>query len=180
VQGYTLRLLDRPAFQENIEAWDQGPVVNEVYQAYRSYGIDDSIPCDELENGNAQKVSVDPEIQWIIDEVIRNYGPIDGQELSEETHREYPWQSARNKPGKNARITDHSMRESFRDPDRALVIRFENFPKPKKRFSVIELMKLPIAERNVLIRDAQRAAEQYAAEHNIDISNYFDEPYLDE
>lgn len=38
IQGMFLILRDRPCFEDDIEAWDFGPVVPEVYFEYRFYG----------------------------------------------------------------------------------------------------------------------------------------------
>src|SRR5882762_6202388 len=37
-QGWSLALLKEPMFDERIEAWAYGPVVKEVFQAFRNFG----------------------------------------------------------------------------------------------------------------------------------------------
>jgi uncharacterized phage-associated protein len=175
-----LGLLDRQAFHDKIEAWEQGPVIDEVYQDYKSYNAHETILCndDEADDTAFQKISIDGEIKWIVDEVIRNFAPVDGDELSQMTHSDAPWLLAREQRGRNGTITDYSLREHFSDPPRALIIRYENYPRPKSRYSARDLMKRPVAERMAMIRDAMREAEIYAKEHNIDLWDDFDEPYL--
>lgn len=41
VQGNFLRILKKPCFYENIEAWKYGPVVPNVYSEFKMYGSND-------------------------------------------------------------------------------------------------------------------------------------------
>lgn len=50
-QGYSLAKYGKPLFNEQIEAWDHGPVVPSVYHAYKGFGknvIEDTSPQREL------------------------------------------------------------------------------------------------------------------------------------
>ena len=47
-QGHCLSKYGRPLFTEPIEAWPHGPVVPEVYRAYRKYGDRPIEKYDEL------------------------------------------------------------------------------------------------------------------------------------
>ena len=37
-QGCVMALTDEPLFDEDIQAWEHGPVVPEIYHKYKSYG----------------------------------------------------------------------------------------------------------------------------------------------
>lgn len=47
VQGYYIACFNKPLFEENILAWDHGPVVKEVYEEYKKYKYN-SIPKYKL------------------------------------------------------------------------------------------------------------------------------------
>jgi uncharacterized phage-associated protein len=81
-----------PLFPEPIEAWDYGPVVPEVYHAYKRHGFDilpaieDNLPLDIGE--------IDA-----IDKALACFGEMSGVALIHQTHYEPPWRSAY-KPGR--------------------------------------------------------------------------------
>ena len=174
VQGYALGVLDRPVFPEAIEAWENGPVVQNVYEQYKNQRMHDPIDCRQVETA----LIPNPEDEWIINEVIRNFGYVDGSELSNYTHQERPWILMSSTGRHNAIINHQLLREYFKP--RELHIRYENYPKPKNRYSMVELMKKPIGERNVIIADAQQESLRYQKEHNIDERGELEEPYWDE
>ena len=84
-QGFHLAVFDAPLFPEPIEAWTHGPVVPELYHAYKNYGsgaipppvVDFSIYSDDLRN--------------LLDEVYRNYAQFSAWRLRNMTHNEPPW-----------------------------------------------------------------------------------------
>jgi len=176
VQGYSLGILGKPAFFEDVEAWDNGPVVPNVYENFKEFGgIYDEIPCNEI---SKIKFATDDDTSWIIDEVIRNYADVDGSELSDLTHNEAPWIFARDTNKRSPTIKHQHLREYFKKHE--LVIRYENHPKPRNRYSMVDLMKLPTDERNAIIRDAQKESAIYIKEHEIDPVSELNEPYWDD
>jgi uncharacterized phage-associated protein len=97
-----------PLFPEEIEAWDYGPVVPEVYQKYKTHGFD-TIP---ISNEPSRLL---PEEVKSVDMVIASLGEMSGPELINQTHRESPWQDAY-LPGKPVRtISLDSMYEYFKE-----------------------------------------------------------------
>ncbi|MCA9884950.1 MAG: DUF4065 domain-containing protein [Anaerolineaceae bacterium] len=180
VQGHGLGILDRPVFPEDIEAWKQGPVVQSVYDAFKDHRMHDNLS----EAIDIESVEFDIETQWIIDEVWRNYGKANDSELSQMTHEESPWKNAfYASPSQNAVIKHRALREHFKEQERQVVIRYENFPRPRNRFSVSDLdklLKLPVGEREALIRDYEREADLYAKQHGIDLATELSAPYEDD
>jgi uncharacterized phage-associated protein len=87
-QGYTLALLDRPAYYNNTHAWQWGPVVPKLYKDLQKYGsgqVSDAIPVAVDESADAAVVGV-------LKAVWRAYGGKTGSQLSEITHRPgTPW-----------------------------------------------------------------------------------------
>jgi uncharacterized phage-associated protein len=85
--GWMLGLVGRPLVKEEIEAWQYGPVIPELYNALRRYksqpvtepivGVDGHLDADELR---------------IIDQVYQIYGHRSGPALSRLTHQpDSPW-----------------------------------------------------------------------------------------
>jgi uncharacterized phage-associated protein len=84
-------------FEEPIEAWANGPVVPQLYEALRSYG---SSPIDEkflegIESYDELVKKFDPEVLETLDEVYENYMTKTAFELVVMTHEEEPWKQAR-------------------------------------------------------------------------------------
>lgn len=85
--GWMLGLYGRPLIKEEVEAWQYGPVVPELYNAIRRYR---SQPVDGLiEAGDAK---LDDQEASIVDQVYKIYGQKSGPALSRLTHRHGgPW-----------------------------------------------------------------------------------------
>ena len=87
-QAWSLVWDDDALFPEEIEAWANGPVVRKLYEAHRS-----KFRLSGLENGNAAALTDDQ--RETVDAVLGFYGDKSPQWLSDLTHMEDPWQSAR-------------------------------------------------------------------------------------
>jgi uncharacterized phage-associated protein len=99
-------------FPERIEAWANGPVCPDLYQRHRGeFKIDHSYGI----GGDAKNLDV-PEVETI-DAVLKYYGQMSAQLLSDLTHSESPWKDARGEipPGENSRreITQDAMAAFF-------------------------------------------------------------------
>ena len=110
-QAWSLAWTDKPLFQEDFEAWANGPVCPQLFAAHRGKfavkpemipGKPDSLDEDERES---------------IDVVIKDYGKLEPYELRELTHQEDPWKIARGDLPEDARcnavITKDSMGEYY-------------------------------------------------------------------
>ena len=86
-QAWSLVWDERPIFNEKIEAWANGPVVRELFQAHRGAYNVYKINGDVRVLGKAQEETIDA--------VIRAYGDKSSEWLAELTHREAPWKDAR-------------------------------------------------------------------------------------
>ena len=90
VQAWSLVFLGYPLFDENFQAWANGPVCPELYKFHAkkfSLSIEDMIDIEPPELNNNEKI--------IINAIIKRYGQMTGQELSNLTHSERPWLEAR-------------------------------------------------------------------------------------
>lgn len=77
-----------PLFDAPIEAWMNGPVVRDLYRQHRG-----NFRVADWPQGDPSTLR-DNECETI-DVVLDNYGDLAPQVLSEMTHREAPWQEAR-------------------------------------------------------------------------------------
>ena len=87
-QAWSLVWDDDALFSEEIEAWANGPVVRELYDAHRRMY---RMSC--LRKGNPDVLTRDQ--RETVDSVLSFYGDKSPQWLSDLTHMEEPWQSAR-------------------------------------------------------------------------------------
>ena len=82
IQGLALNIYEKPAFFDNIYAWQYGPVVEKIYKKYKG-----SKPI--LTPKESIKISVG--LQKIIELVVSSYGQIEAKSLIDLTHDEEPW-----------------------------------------------------------------------------------------
>jgi len=82
-------------FNEEIEAWANGPVVRALYDLHRGMFIIKSLP-------KAASSKLTPLQKETIDSVLNTYGDKTPQWLSDLTHMEDPWLNTR----RNANLTD--------------------------------------------------------------------------
>ncbi len=102
VQGLSLHIFDKPAFNNKIVAWTHGPVVTEIYQKYKSIG---GLPLISERDLDAIPDSLDK----IIEIVVSSYGQIESEKLIELTHEEEPWKKTR----KDAEISHKEIKNYF-------------------------------------------------------------------
>jgi uncharacterized phage-associated protein len=87
-QGVHMALQDTPLFEEDIQAWQHGPVVPSIYQQYKDYG-GNSLSAPAL--GTIDFTRYTPEEQETLSEVYNVYGQFSAWRLREMTHSEGPW-----------------------------------------------------------------------------------------
>ena len=107
VQAQFIVQKDAPCFTERMEAWDFGPVVPEVYRAYKFYGSN-AIPYSKT-NFNISKTDM-----MLIDIMLDHCGQYSTSTLVDMTHAQTPWKSAYQNPFDNE-ITLRSMFHYFRE-----------------------------------------------------------------
>lgn len=87
-QAWSLVWDERPLFNEQIEAWANGPVVRALYEEHRGVFRIDNLPI-----GDPDKLSASE--RETVDQVLEFYGAKSSQWLSDLTHQEAPWKNAR-------------------------------------------------------------------------------------
>jgi uncharacterized phage-associated protein len=109
-QGIHFCLSDTPLFDDEIEAWQYGPVVPCVYKKYKSYGFE---PIHKI--SNTENIRLSNTEREAIDMTLSYYGLMSGVTLINKTHQETPWKSVF-KPGKkHLIISKDSIKKYFQD-----------------------------------------------------------------
>lgn len=109
-QAWSLVWDEEPLFSERVEAWANGPVVPELYQAHRG-----RFKVANWPQGDPGKLS-EKQIETV-DSVLKYYGDKPSQWLSDLTHEEAPWREARQGLAEGApgsrEITHSAMAEYY-------------------------------------------------------------------
>ena len=107
VQANFFRRLGIPCFSDKIEAWSFGPVVVNVYHAYKYYG---GLDITKLKDDVI--VDISQEHKKIINEVLEKFSDTPVYELVDITHHQTPWIYAKRNPFDNE-ITNTSIQQFF-------------------------------------------------------------------
>lgn len=105
-QAWALVWDDTPIFDNKIEAWANGPVCPDLYQIHKG-----RFKISALDKGRAD--IIDPRHKETMDIVFGHYGPKTSQYLSELTHLEEPWKSAREGIPNGQRSSNEISQESM-------------------------------------------------------------------
>lgn len=103
-QGLHLAVFDKPLFEEEVYAWQHGPVVPQIYQEYKSHGAS-GIPIPD--NIDLSMFSQDQ--SDLLDEIYSVYGQFSAWKLRNMTHEEAPWKDC----DINDVISKDAMKEFF-------------------------------------------------------------------
>jgi len=114
-QAWTLAWDEVPLFNEDFEAWANGPVCRSLFDLHKGKFL---ISADDLPESSEAECLSDSERENI-NKVLEFYGDKEGHWLSELTHKERPWKEARQKanvlPGDscNEIITKESIEDYY-------------------------------------------------------------------
>ncbi|MGE3988922.1 Panacea domain-containing protein [Pseudorhodoplanes sp.] len=97
---------DQSLFDSRIEAWANGPVCPALYEQHKG-----RFTIDNVALGNVDSLTADEKES--IDVVVNYYGKYNGQQLSDMTHSESPWQKARDGLSPNERGNEEITLESM-------------------------------------------------------------------
>jgi len=125
--GYTLAILNKKLFSEEIEAWQFGPVVPSVYHTFKHYKkspitdlsteitFDDNFKFnEEIFTMNSEDENYETVIQ-ILDKVWENYQQYSGYELIDLTHKDgTPWSNIFNYDKHHIKIDDNSIKDYYK------------------------------------------------------------------
>ncbi len=108
-QGWAMASLGRPLFAERLLAWKKGPVVREVYDAFKDRGRE--ILSDDL-GGDGEELSTTE--RAFVSSVWAEYKKHSASALVQMTHTETPWLSVRVGLGPEDHCDEEITRESLR------------------------------------------------------------------
>lgn len=108
VQAQFFRVLGEPCFSDKIEAWSFGPVVVNVYHAYKFYG---SMDITEVKEDVYTDI-ISTRDKNIINQVLELFSDTPIYEMVDITHNQTPWISARKNPSNNE-ITNKAIEQYF-------------------------------------------------------------------
>ena len=129
-EGYALALLNEPMFEEEIEAWEHGPVVRTLYDEYKQYR---RRPIPAL----VEPPEMEPWRGRILEMVHQRFGWMSAWELRNRTHAEVPWRESWNSNEPNPELSNVAMRDFFRS-----TLRGERVPPPPvAKTKVLEMLK---------------------------------------
>lgn len=112
-QGYYSALYDKPLFEEEIQAWQHGPVVKEVYQEFRS--IDNNfIPTEENKMSDEEIAKLDKNKRELIEDVFYLMGQYSAWKLRDKTHEESPWKDNYKEGEKDIVIPKNEIKKYFK------------------------------------------------------------------
>jgi uncharacterized phage-associated protein len=105
-QGFHLAMFGKPFFEDDILAWEHGPVVEDLYHQFKEYGSK-AIPTPKSFNSNvfSQKQ------KELLNDVNEVYGQFSAWKLRNMTHSERPWVETK----RNRVISKELMQEFFKD-----------------------------------------------------------------
>ncbi len=104
-QGFHLALTGQPLFQEELVAWEHGPVVVELYRTLKDFGSSQVILDDTIAADTFTEDQID-----LITDVNKVYGQFSAWKLRDMTHNEAPWQQTE----RNGVITHDKLTTYFK------------------------------------------------------------------
>jgi uncharacterized phage-associated protein len=106
-QGFHLAINNSRLFENDLEAWQHGPVVRDLYDKYKGHG------AGMLEVSKDFSPQVLSEIiKELLEDVYKTYGQYSAWRLRDMTHQEPPWINTINK--KQIIISDNEMINFFK------------------------------------------------------------------
>ncbi|HYW11092.1 MAG TPA: type II toxin-antitoxin system antitoxin SocA domain-containing protein [Longimicrobium sp.] len=109
-QAWALVLLGEPIFDEDFQAWQHGPVLRSVYDRFQGSGYQ----ALSTPRRGAQS-TFDPQVEELLEDILRLYGEHSAKALEDQTHREDPWVNARGGRPANAACRTPISKESMKN-----------------------------------------------------------------
>lgn len=91
MQGFFIAVFDKKLFDNEIEAWQYGPVVRDMYNHFKDFGAG-AISL----KGNEEIIELPKEENELFLEVMNEYGQFSAIKLMNMTHEELPWKKVFN------------------------------------------------------------------------------------
>lgn len=88
MQGFHLAVFNEPLFEEDLYAWQYGPVVPEIYHRFKGFNNSGIEPTQEAITLTGERE------EELFNDVFSVYGDYSAIGLMNLTHQERPWRSA--------------------------------------------------------------------------------------
>ena len=107
-QGECLRQLGKPLFDEDMEAWDYGPVVPSVYRTYKEFGR------EPIKDGVGYQDTFSEQEKDVLFDVLSYYGQFSTSALVALSRQvQSPWTAAHKNGDKHAKISKEEIKTFF-------------------------------------------------------------------
>ena len=115
-QGISLALYEKPLFNDEIEAWQHGPVVKNVYSEYSSFGRNPiQIKIDENDEKMITELEENSETNNILNTTYNNFAIYTAWQLREMTHEDgTPWDITQKEKGFGVEIEQDLIKSYFK------------------------------------------------------------------
>lgn len=107
-QAWHLAWTGTPIFEEDFEAWANGPVCSELFHAHQGKF---SVDINDFSKGTPENLTEDEKDS--VNVVLRDYGDMEPYDLRELSHSEAPWKDARNGLPEGAKCRNIISKESM-------------------------------------------------------------------
>ena len=119
--GWQLAISDGeiPLIEEQIVAWEYGPVIKSVYHAFKDFGkrpIDEyaSLPSKKFKFMNYKPMIEDSDTEELLNRIWNIYGKLDANHLSKLTHlKDTPWYDSYESQSFNTPISNDKITKYF-------------------------------------------------------------------
>lgn len=120
--GFNLAINDKPLVDEDIEAWQYGPVIPSLYHILKKYGSKPiqrlsycgTLLTDVRERRKFIEQTIDAESRDVIDQVLNMYGGFSGMELVNLTHKpDTPWRKYYKQGVPNIKIPNSAIKKHY-------------------------------------------------------------------
>ncbi|ALM83123.1 Panacea domain-containing protein [Bordetella sp. N] len=112
--GWHLALLDRPLVDSAFEAWRYGPVLPQLYHAYKAFG-NNPIPPSHALVASQPGAALDDVSSALVERVLELYGSQTTKRLVELSHDpKGPWMPAYSDVNVSSTLGDAAIRDYFR------------------------------------------------------------------
>lgn len=91
-QAWSLAWTEKPIFDEDFEAWANGPVCPELFRVHKGEFI---VSLKDIPPELEDNLLLSEDQTETIERVLEHYGDCEPYKLREQTHSEAPWKNAR-------------------------------------------------------------------------------------
>lgn len=115
-QGISLGMYSKPLFEENIEAWQHGPVIKEVYGNFSKFGRNNiEIKMDKQAEEIVTKIENNKEVSEILNLTYNNFAIYTAWQLRQMTHQDNtPWDITQRNKGLGQKIDNDLIEDYFK------------------------------------------------------------------